>query len=156
MLAKHALALVIATTGLACSEDHPELWTAEGYQQLYAGDAKTARRTFARALDALEPSDPYFARAALGLVETEVHLAPPEAVDRFLRFAAGELPIGAAEYARFARLLWQEEALTEAMVLVQSARRRFPDDRGLAHLEERLAEDMSAASDVLVPCLYGY
>ncbi len=141
------LALTLASCGGAAD---PKSHNEEGYQALNSGKHAEAADHFEAALAALgsdTQSDQYL-RAALGLVEANVHVDAEKAKDDFLALArANSSTMGPEDYGRIGGLLATAKKPLLAVVVVDAGIKAFSETPQLEKIMEKIRSDAEKSGD---------
>ena len=126
------LALVLPACGGA---DDPVELTRAGYSQLNSGNADGARESFEGARALLQPSDPEYVRATLGLAQVLAQSSSKEdaarARDTFLELARGGA-VEQGDYRIVAGALVSKRHFEEASALVEAGMTAYPESPRMA------------------------
>lgn len=132
------LLLTLALSGCGGGGD-PTEQTRAGYAQLNSGNPAAARVSFERALEKLQPSDPDYARAALGLAQVVAASEPARAKELFLGLARAQA-VQENDYQLVARALVAGRHFNEATALVEAGMKAFPESPRMAELRDHVGD----------------
>lgn len=136
-LAIGALALASACAG----DVDPVAATDTGMAALSGGDYADAYRSLHSAVEAMEPGHPQYLRARSGRAEACAHFNPEQAVEDYLDLAESHEAVGPREIEKFASTLKQAGSYSQAVVLLDRASQRYPEEDRLRELFEQMKID---------------
>lgn len=140
-------AAVLSLVLLACGSSDPNDLIAAGHKSLSSGNSKDALDKFTKAAEGLEPSDPQFIEAKLGMVEALIPEHPAKATEEFL--SLGKVfpeQVGEKEFIFMGGQMVNSKKYLEALDLVDSGIKRFGAESTKLHaMIDRIK--MEAASD---------
>ncbi len=132
------LCLVLLLPSCGGGADPAEL-TRAGYSQLNSGNAQAAQTSFERALTSLQPGDPDYVRASLGLAQVLAAQDPARAKQLFLDLSAKGL-VQEGDFRLVAGALVSARHFEEATALVQVGMTAFPESPRMAELRDYVGD----------------
>ena len=148
-----ALALALAAVGCGGPDD-PASLTREGYTRLNSGDRAAAQESFEDALAALEPSDPTYLRARLGLAEAKAEDAPGEAKQIVLELSRTH-ELEEVDFQRVTTVLVGSGHFEEATELVVAGMQAYPESTKMAELRDHVGDAASRSGEGVPDSLKG-
>lgn len=149
------LVLCLAPLLPACGggSDPAEL-TRAGYSQLNSGNAQEAQASFERALASLQPGDPEYVRASLGLAQVLAARHPTRAKELFLELSAKRL-VQEGDFRLVAGALVSARHFEEATALVQVGMTAFPESPRMAELRDFVGDSAQKMGSEVPAALKG-
>lgn len=149
------LGVLVGLSLIGCDPSGPDQWIASGHSSLNSGDAQTALASFQEAAAALEPSDPRFLDAKLGVVEALIRAEPIRAREEFLALSTSfPEQVGQKQFEYMGGLMVSSKQYMEASKLVHNGIQRFgPEATKLRAMIDRIQQESvndSAVQDALV------
>jgi hypothetical protein len=121
MLLRFLPALALSLCASCAGASDPRALADAGSKALNSGDYSAAAKSYEGALAVLQPSDPEWKRAKMGLVQARARLDAPRAKDEFLEYAkASPSQVSDADFNLVASRLGDAGHLKEAVAVLEA------------------------------------